>query len=162
MPQPRSLHHAGIPYIHFTPYNRAQTISIVSAAPLNLQVRSLRASPTPSEQFEPPEPDEDAAWLWSRFCGAVWDSLGQGAARDVVSFRNVCSKLWRPFIQPILDGNYGARDFSKLMVKNRSLFQGEGALTESIISIPTITESGKSKPPKGRALGSIIFTVLRW
>ena len=82
--------------------------------------------------------EEDDAWLWSRFCGAVWDSLGKGAARDVVTFRIVCERLWTPFVMPIRDRSYGTRDFSKLMVKNRALFQSEAALIENIVPLPIL------------------------
>ena len=82
----------------------------------------------------PLETDEDDIWLWSRFCGAVWDSLGKSAARDIVSFRRTCEKLWTPFVKPIRDNILGTRDFSKLMVRNRGLFQGEAALIETIVS----------------------------
>jgi hypothetical protein len=78
---------------------------------------------------------EDDTWLWSRFCGAVWDSLGKGAARDITSFQNACTNLWTSFVQPIRDGAYGARDFSKLMVRNRVLFQGETALVERLVPL---------------------------
>ena len=77
--------------------------------------------------------NEESALLWTRFCGAVWDSVGQGAARDVSSLKDVCERLWRPFVKPILDGSYGVREFSKLMIKNRTLFQGESALIENLI-----------------------------
>ena len=79
--------------------------------------------------------EEDDIWLWSRFCGAVWDSLGKGAARDLIKFRVLCERLWVPFVAPIRDRTYGTRDFSKLMVRNRALFQSEAALIENIVPI---------------------------
>ena len=94
--------------------------------------------------------DEDSQWLWSRFCGAVWDSLGQGAARDITSFRSVCSQLWKPFTEPILKGDYGVREFAKLMVRNRALFQSEAALTKSIVTPNTSPTPSKSAVVKGR------------
>ena len=94
---------------------------------------SRSSSPSPNSQIS--TSDEDSEWLWARFVAAIWDSLGQTAARDVVSFRQVCSRLWKPFIQPILDGHYGAREFSKLTVRNKSLLQSEAALADSIVPI---------------------------
>ncbi|CAD6588702.1 MAG: hypothetical protein ASARMPREDX12_003415 [Alectoria sarmentosa] len=90
--------------------------------------------------------DDDSEWLWARFTAAVWDSLGQPAARSVPKIRDVCARLWPPFIKPIVDGHYGAREFSKLLVKNRSLFQSEDALIDSII--PTKHSSTIGKPNK--------------
>ena len=90
---------------------------------------------SPEIQGTPPPINEGSTWLWARFTSAVWDSLGQSAARDIVSFREVCKRLWKPFIAPIRDGSYGMREFSKLMVKNRPLFQSEAALIDSVVSI---------------------------
>ena len=132
-PRPYFLRATGVPHIHFPPYDRSESLTIASRCPLRIFARSSPgSSPSPAVDTES---EEDDAWLWSRFCGAVWDSIGKGAARDIASFRNVCKRLWEPFVQPIRDGIYGTRDFSRLMVRNRSLFQGEGVLTESIVPI---------------------------
>lgn len=99
---------------------------------------------------------EDKAWLWPRFCAAVWDSLAQHAARDLVSFRRLCDKLWRPFVQPIVAGDFGTRDFSRLLVAQRRLLQDENVLLDSIITPkssivattePQSTATTKSKTP---------------
>jgi origin recognition complex subunit 5 len=81
------------------------------------------------------ERQEDDQWLWSRFCGAVWESLGKGAARNILSFASACERLWEPFVLPVRDGLYGTRDFSKLIVRNRALFQGETALIERLVPL---------------------------
>jgi hypothetical protein len=80
------------------------------------------------------EAAEDNAWVWGRFCTAVWDSLAKGAARDLLSFRKVCEKLWRPFTTPIVDGTFGTRDFARLMVSRRTLFQNEDALISGVLT----------------------------
>jgi origin recognition complex subunit 5 len=85
---------------------------------------------------------EDSAWVWQRYIVAIWESLAKSAARDIVSFKRVADKLWTSFVKPIIDGDYGTRDFSKLMVARRSLFQGEEALIERIVDIPNASESG--------------------
>ncbi|CAF9923005.1 MAG: hypothetical protein ALECFALPRED_002285 [Alectoria fallacina] len=141
--QPHLLHHPGIPHIHFPPYTRTETLSILSGTPL-----SLYSSPASSQSPDTTmaASDDDSEWLWARFTAAVWDSLGQPAARAVPKIRDVCARLWPPFIKPIVDGHYGAREFSKLLVKNRSLFQSEDALIDSII--PTKPSSTIGKPNK--------------
>ena len=96
------------------------------------------------------EHEEDSAWVWSRFCAAVWDSLGKGAARDLESFRAACYKLWRPFVQPIVDGSFGTRDFSRLLVNRRPLLRGDAALLDGIVSKHTV-RSDESRS-KGRFL----------
>ena len=148
VPRPRLLHHPGIPYIHFSQYTRTEMLQIASLSPLPLYPPKSDASDDESD-FPPPTADEDSCWLWSRFCGAVWDSLGQGAARDILSFRSACFRLWKPFSEPILRGDYGVREFSKLMVRNRTLFQGEAALTESILAPSLVSDPSKSKAIKG-------------
>ncbi|KAI9768538.1 MAG: hypothetical protein M1835_006848 [Candelina submexicana] len=129
-PRPRFLHAAGIPHVHFSPYNREQSLKILAASPRYIFEDK---PPSPSGGYTSSEAEGDSVFVWTRFCGAVWDSLARGAARDIVSFRAVADRLWKPFIAPILDGTYGTRDFSKLMVKNRALFQGDAILVDSIV-----------------------------
>ena len=145
------LHHSAIPHIHFPAYTRQEALSILSRSPLQVHTPRANSSSRHDEAQLSPVNDEDSTWLWSRFTAAVWDSLGQGAARDVISFREVCVRLWKPFIQPILDGNYGIREFSKLMVKNRALFQSEASLNCSIVPITT-TRNSKPDSVKGKLL----------
>lgn len=141
-PQPHLLHYAGVPHIHFPSYTRTETLSILSRTPLSLYAIPPSQSPTITIAVN----NDDTEWLWARFTAAVWDSLGQPAARSVPNFRDVCARLWPPFVQPILDGHYGVREFSKLLVKNRSLFQSQDALIDSIV--PTNPSSTISKPKK--------------
>ena len=129
------LHNAGVPYIHFSPYNRSESVSILSRSPLPIFPVSRPDSPTASPSTPSAGGEEDSAWLWSRFCAAVWDSLAKGAARDLLSFESVCRQLWKPFVRPIQDGTYGTRDFSRLMVRNRALFQSEDVMLESIVPL---------------------------
>ena len=142
-PRPRFLHLAGVPHIHFLPYDRTDSITIVSRTPLTIFPENQEL-PGISEI----EREEDDVWLWSRFCGAIWDSLGKGAARDIVTFRSTCERLWVPFVQPVRDGIVGTRDFSKSMVRNRGLFQAETALIENDVPIALIEQKGNAKRRK--------------
>lgn len=133
-PNPQLIRHSFLPYIHFSPYTRAETLSIISKQPGSIP--DLPGSgQDDDEKSQQATSYENSAWLWARFTAAVWDSLGQSAARDLVSFSEVCSRLWLPFTQPIVDGHYGVKEFSKLMVRNRTLFQSEAALVDSIMPI---------------------------
>lgn len=137
-----------MPHIHFPPYNRTQSLAIVARSPLSIFVPSPSEPSLDEDNTPSPDPsDEDSSWLWSRFTGAVWDSLAKAVGRDIVSFRELCERLWQPFVQPIVDGQYGTRDFAKLMVKNRALFQGESALVESVV--PRTLDNGKRSNIKG-------------
>lgn len=150
---PRSglLQLIGVPSIHFPTYTRLQSISIVSEYPLPIYA-TTSSEPSSGPYEKSTSGNDDSARLWTRFCTAIWDSLGQGVARDILSFREVCERLWRPFVQSIVDGSYGTREFSKLMVKNRALFQGEAVLMESIIPL----NSGLTSQPAKRKL------LFRW
>lgn len=64
----------------------------------------------------------------------MWDSLAKAAARDLRGFRAVCEKLWRPFVSSVEDSTFGTRDFSRLLVAKRSLFQDDGVLVDKIIT----------------------------
>lgn len=146
-PRLRALNLAGVPHIHFPPYTRAESVHIVSSSPLTLH-DSSQDDPSSTTSNPVVISDDDQSWLWTRFVTAVWDSIGQAAARDLISFRAVCEKLWNPFVKPILDGQYGPREFSKLMVKNRALFQSELPLKESVLSVG-ISDS-TPKPTRGK------------
>ncbi|MCJ1357317.1 MAG: hypothetical protein MMC33_007313 [Icmadophila ericetorum] len=140
-PRPRFLCLTGAPHIHFPPYDRSQVLSILAQNPHTIY------EPTNGDQDNIGfEYDEDDVWLWTKFCEAVWTSLGKGAARDVVNFRSICEKLWHPFVQPIRDGAYSPREFPKLLVRNKMLFQGDAALTASIMPIdPTQPRKSTTK-----------------
>ncbi|THX61878.1 hypothetical protein D6D06_00329 [Aureobasidium pullulans] len=131
-PHPRLLHLPGAPHIYFSPYTREQAIQIASVRPQAIFNEPL----SPSANYSDELAAEDDAWLWSRYCAAVWDSLASGAARDIVTFKSILDKLWQPFVQPIVDGTYGTRDFSKLMVAQRKIFQAESCLLDSVIDEP--------------------------
>ncbi|KAK5172636.1 uncharacterized protein LTR77_002756 [Saxophila tyrrhenica] len=139
-PPPRFLHHAGIPHIQFPSYTRAQSIHILSQKPPDIFVEA----PPAELDYDDETHQEDKAWLWPRFCAAVWDSLGESVARDLVSFRDVCYKLWQPFVVPIVKGDFGTRDFSRLLVNQRKLFQDESVLLDSIIAP---VKAGPNAPP---------------
>lgn len=141
-PQPRLLQFIGVPHIHFLPYNRSDVVTIVSRSPLPI------FGDADHEELSDEKGRaraEDDLWLWSRFCGAVWDSLGKHAARNLPEFDGVCRRLWPPFVLPIRTDGYGTREFSKLMVRNRALFQDEAFLITNIIP-PTTTTTTLDTP----------------
>ncbi|KAF2755192.1 hypothetical protein EJ05DRAFT_125888 [Pseudovirgaria hyperparasitica] len=131
VPKPRFLHTVGIPHVHFPPYTKDETIRILS----NRDSGDLLEF---SEERSHKCSSEDVLTLWTRFLTVLWDSLGKGAARDLGSFTVLAEKLWKPFTEPVLDGTYGPRDFSRIMVSRRGLFQNEDILIDSII--PKATE----------------------
>lgn len=131
-PAPRFLSQAGVPHVYFAPYTRNQSIHIVARRPLDI----FPEPPGNDLDYDEEVHQEDKAWLWPRFCAAVWDSLAQNAARDLAAFQDACHKLWGPFITPVVKGDFGTRDFSRLLVAQRRLFQDEGLLLDSIVSNP--------------------------
>lgn len=139
-PHPSLFHRAGVPHIHFPQYTRTEILAIIGQEPVTIHESHPEDTP-PSSDVDP-----DSIWLWTRFTTAVYDSLGQSAARDIPTFRSACHRLWRPFVQLIVEDQYGAREFSKLMIKNRHLFQSETALSETIVPLP----SSLLKPPSSQ------------
>ncbi|KAJ4310766.1 hypothetical protein N0V94_008289, partial [Neodidymelliopsis sp. IMI 364377] len=128
---PSVRHSSSIPYIAFPPYTRPQLLTILGKNPPKVFL-----TPPSTEKFPDYTPDlaaEDDAWLWNRFLGAVYDSLSKHTGRDLVSFRAAALRLWREFVEPIVSGSFGTRDFSRLMVNRRHLFQGEEAVLDRII-----------------------------
>ncbi|KAI9670170.1 MAG: hypothetical protein M1817_004507 [Caeruleum heppii] len=140
-PRPRFLHTTGVPHINFPPYTKAESLAILAINPPTSfeSISSSQHSPSrrisPAGSPAPPafEDADDAAWVWTRFTATVWDSLAKGAARDVMQFRAVCEKLWVPFVKPIVENTYGTRDFAKLVVSKRALFQSEEVLSEGVV-----------------------------
>ncbi|KAF2397132.1 hypothetical protein EJ06DRAFT_539559 [Trichodelitschia bisporula] len=126
-PSPRIFHSTGVPHIHFPSYVKEELIRILSLSPLPIWEEP------PDTDYDPETATEESAWVWTRFCSAVWDTIAKGAARDLNSFRDVCERLWRPFVAPIVSGSYGTRDFSRLLVAKRTLFQGEEALINNML-----------------------------
>ncbi|KAK4890812.1 hypothetical protein LTR27_010513 [Elasticomyces elasticus] len=145
-PAPRFLQQTGVPHVHFPAYTRAQSIDILSRNALDIFLEPPADVPDYDDEVH----TEDKAWLWPRYCAAVWDSLAQNAARDLVAFREICHKLWRPFVAPIIKGEFGTRDFSRLLVAQRRLFQDESVLLDSIVPFPTLapTTPGPDKNSK--------------
>lgn len=131
-PAPRFLHQPGVPHIHFASYTRNQSLHILSRQPLD-----IFTSFPEDQDYDDETHAEDKDWLWPRFCAAVWDSIGQNCVRDFSSFKDACHKLWPAFIAPIIKGDFGTRDFSRLFVAQRRLFQDESALLDSIVANPT-------------------------
>lgn len=117
-------------HISFPPYTKDESLQILS-----LSAPAIFLTPIdPDINYTDEEHEEDSKWVWNRFCGVVWDSIGKGAARDLVKLRRACEKLWRPFVQPVVDGTFGTRDFSRLLVNRRALFQGETALGSGVVA----------------------------
>jgi origin recognition complex subunit 5 len=128
----------GVPHIHFPAYTKPEALQIISLYPPPAQSRNTILA-EPEEVLKLQKEMKD---IWTRFCSAVWDTLSKHAGRDIVSFRSGCNRLWPSFIAPLNDGLFTTKDFSRLLVSRRSLFQDERVL------IPNITTnlSGSSQP----------------
>lgn len=125
------MHASSIPHLHFQPYTRTQLLAIIGKNPPKIFL-----SPPSEEQFPDYTPDlaaEDDTWLWNRFLGAVYDSLSKHTGRDLISFRKTAHTIWRKFVEPVVTGQFGTRDFSRLMVNRRHLFQLEESVLDRII-----------------------------
>lgn len=128
-PSSRYLQTTGIPHIICPTYSRDQACAILALHPQNVS--------SPDHSSNENITCEDDAWLWSQYCQAIWDSLAKGSARDLMSFSALCHRLWRPFVQPIIESTYGPRDFSRLVIYQRKLLQDESYLQNDIIFTPS-------------------------
>ncbi|KAH6642395.1 origin recognition complex subunit 5 C-terminus-domain-containing protein [Boeremia exigua] len=134
---PALRHASSIPYIAFPSYTRPQLLTILSKSP-----PKVFTTPPSADKFPDYTPDlaaEDDAWLWNRFLGAVYDSLSKHTGRDLLSFRAAALRLWPQFVAPVVMGEFGTRDFSRLMVNRRHLFQGEEAVLDRIIAPKSVS-----------------------
>ncbi|WPH04263.1 Hypothetical protein R9X50_00715200 [Acrodontium crateriforme] len=143
---PRFLRQTGTAHVHFAPYSRNQAVHILSQSPEDIFLKPY----LDDHDYDDDTHEEEKAWLWPRFVSAVWDSLAQNSARDLVAFRELCTKLWRPFVEPIVKGDFGTRDFSRLLVSQRRLFQDENVLLESIV--PQTADASVMQTAQGHEL----------
>lgn len=118
--------------MHFPSYDRTALLTILGKFP-----QKIFPTPPDAEQFPDYTPDlaaDDDLWLWGRFIATVYDALNKHTGRDFVSFRLAATRLWRPFVEPIVNGTFGTRDFSRLMVNQRALFQVEDSVLDKIVA----------------------------
>lgn len=155
---PSLRHSSSIPYIAFPAYTRPQLLTILAKTP-----PKIFQTPPSADKFPDYTPDlaaEDDAWLWYRFLNTIYDSLNKHTGRDLISFRATALRLWREFVAPIVKGEFGTRDFSRLMVNRRHLFQGEEAVLDRIITPSPTTKTGEVKPVVTRkAVPGIVQTL---
>ncbi|KAH7355922.1 origin recognition complex subunit 5 C-terminus-domain-containing protein [Pyrenochaeta sp. MPI-SDFR-AT-0127] len=138
---PSILHSSAAVFLEFPAYSRSQILTLIGANPPKIFL-----SPPSLVQFPDYTPDlaaEDDEWLWGRFTTAVFESMSKHTGRDLVSFRSCAMRLWRPFVEPVVSGQFGTRDFSRLMVNRRHLFQLEDSVLDRIINPPSV-ENGIS------------------
>ncbi|KAJ5336719.1 hypothetical protein MYU51_005811 [Penicillium brevicompactum] len=136
-PRPLFLQSAGVPHINFPPYTRREAIEII----LNSNAPTVEGLS-----------DETITHIYPYFVSTVYDSLVGPTAGSIPNFRSIVERLWPQFIAPVLNGEAapgetGEWDFSRLLVKNRSIFrhQGESALVHRIV--PDETTSSITKAP---------------
>jgi len=133
------LHTSGVPHLHFPSYTKADLQQILS-----------HALPTPGL----PGGVNETKDVWYRFCGITWDSLSKHSYADLLSMRSLCLRLWPKFVRPILDGTHSAKEFSKIMVVSKYLFQDEAALVPSIVFEPRAANGTLLLQPKPQGMAS--------
>ena len=149
---PRQFHFPGIPHVDFPPYTREEVLEIITREPRPIGRETTAGESDSSKQLK----GTDDALLWKKFCLVVWDSLGKSAARDVRSFSQACRKLWKPFVQPVLDGQFHQTEFTRLMISRRHLFQNDEALVAHIVlkhrTVNTTGTEAQSSDTNSKAL----------
>ncbi|KAK7752927.1 hypothetical protein SLS62_005086 [Diatrype stigma] len=133
----------GVPTLHFPPYTKAEFLEIAT------RLVAFRDSDSDSES-DPPAPTanttttttlpslpnttpQETADLWSRFAAAVHDALIRTAGpRTLPGLLRACRALWPRFTAPVAAGTHRAREFSRLLVAARVLFQDESVLQPGI------------------------------
>jgi origin recognition complex subunit 5 len=132
---PRALYlqKAGIPYLRFPPYTRAEAISLVTRSTPSLAL----------QQHLEKHQDLSTLQRWySLFVTTVYDSAVSPTSLSLSHFQQTCETLWPRFIWPYISGEpppgkskNAQWDFAKLLVRQRSLFQmvGEESLTARLL-----------------------------
>jgi len=137
-------------HVHFQNYTKSEFVQILSLSP---------PEPLPNATVE------ETSELWTRFSGAVHDSVTKIAARTLPSLKHACAALWPRFTAPILAGTHGPRDFSKLFVAARVYFQDEQLLDPSVDAFTSTAAaanraSGADKTPKNVRQNNSLTTLL--
>lgn len=154
MPRPRFLSSAEVPHIHFAPYNKEESIKVLSK-----YVRRITKAPSEGEHGEDEDEDEytednakEELYVWEKFCGTVWDSLAKGAARNIVQFREAVDKMWLQFVQPIAKGEYGTRNYSSLYLLQKDMFRRETNVIDSVLPATVV---GRTTALKSEIVSSV-------
>ncbi|MCJ1447881.1 MAG: hypothetical protein MMC23_008393 [Stictis urceolatum] len=143
-PRPRHLSLSGCAHISFPPYTRPEALAILSHSPLPIFPPST-LSDFPPQRLQ--ECAEDDAWLYPRFCGTVYDSLGKTTTRSIPELRTLCHTLWPRFVEPIRQGQYGTRNFAQLIVRTRPIFQNEDSLRANLLTTSASASASSSDAP---------------
>ncbi|KAF8540797.1 origin recognition complex subunit 5 C-terminus-domain-containing protein [Trichophaea hybrida] len=139
-PNPRQFGSAEMPHVHFSPYNREESIEILSKNPLPIKKLTHGDNDEASDNEERTAEDaHEELFVWKKLCATVWDSLAKSAARDIVRFRAAVEKNWPVFVQPIVRGEYGTRDYASLYVYHKEMFRRETSVIDTVIP-PTTNE----------------------
>lgn len=135
-PRPLTLHKSGVPYVYFPPYKRNEAIQILLQDPPPLL-------PDPIPEFMQRVKEEKVRRIYSQFVTVLYDTLIAPTSNSILQYRQTCQKLWPRFIWPLLSGEIMPGksatvdwDFTRLLGRNRVLFQGEGeaALQDRLVS----------------------------
>ncbi|KAI9800412.1 MAG: hypothetical protein M1833_003298 [Piccolia ochrophora] len=131
-PRPRSLHVTGTPHVYFPAYAKDEAIEILCLSPPPPPPHHLPQSSAGTERDE----EDVLEALYPPFLSLLYDALVRPCALDVLSMRRFASRLWPAFVAPVVGSEpqfpRGVKDFSRLVVANRGLFQGEQGVREGI------------------------------
>ena len=123
---------ASYPHLYFPIYTKEQILHIVDIRyPLTLK------DPSGPSPVQPQDRASDDHFVFTRFLSALWDSLGSSTAATLPAFLRLVRALYPTFVSPIASGQVGPRDFTRLLVRQRGLFQSEAILLPSIHLGPT-------------------------
>lgn len=131
-PAPSLLRTSAVAHLYFPPYTKTDYVTI-------LNLRPPPALPNTTQQ--------ETNDLWTRFTGAVHDSLVRSASRTLSSFEQACAALWPRFTAPVAAGTHKAKEFSKLLIAARVYFQDESVLEPRLVAIVKApSEESTTKP----------------
>ncbi|KAK6528661.1 hypothetical protein TWF694_003912 [Orbilia ellipsospora] len=135
---PRLLNSSEPPSIHFPAYSKEECVKILSLSP-----KSIFEIDNETEYSS--EMENEDRWLWTQCCSAIWDIMGKYAARNVNALKDVVDELWPSLVRPIVENEYGIRDFPKLFnrLKNEELRHSEEIyLASRIVTSSKIPSDG--------------------
>ena len=114
-----------------------------------------RAGPAADKPTLPNSTAAETADLWARFAAATHDALirpagGGGGGGGPTALLRTCRALWPRFTAPVAAGTHRAREFGRLLVAARLLFQDERVLVPGVLAKP----AASALPPTSTSIST--------
>lgn len=137
---PREISTFSTPHVHFGPYSQAELTTILH----DLQLGQLKnVSPAKSKLY------------WSQFAKLVVDLFYDHSGSDVLLLKDLCSKLWPKFAEPVELGRFQPSEFIQVYREIRDDVFNDDVVGNSMVN--TYGETSVDETLTGSALSDLPY-----